>query len=115
MSQKNTRKLTEPAYGLAVSRKRPLLILGCTAIVLLLSGVATGVWWQTHQVSQGIRVRDEAMQQEIVKLGEALKHAELQAEHEATLRVSLERQLVEQSEEVKRLRGELAFFQRTKK
>lgn len=115
MSQKRTRKLTEPAYALAVSRKRPLLFAVAAAILLLLAGLGAGVGWQSHQVSQGAQARDEAMQQEIAKLSDALKHAALQAEHEATLRASLERQLVEQSEEVKRLRGELAFFQRTKK
>ena len=115
MSQKKTRKLTEPAYGLAVSRKRPLLIAGTASILLLLAGLAAGVGWQSHQVSQGVQARDESMRQEIAKLSDALKHAALQAEHEATLRASLERQLVEQSEEVKRLRGELAFYQRNKK
>lgn len=115
VSKASTRKLTGAVYGLTVSRKRPLILVVVLSVFLLGGGGALGLWWQQSRGSLSSDAREEMLKQENAKLAQTLRQAELQAQHEASLRESLERQLAEQSEEVKRLRGELAFFQRTKK
>lgn len=115
VAETRTRKLTGAAYGLAVSRRRPLMWLFVSGAVLLLAGGALGVGWQQYQGSLGAGTAEALLKQENATLSQALQQAELQARHEATMRETLEKQLAEQSEELKRLRGELAFFQRNKK
>jgi len=110
-----TQKLTGPSYALTISRKRPLVFVLAWSLVMLGCGLGVGMWWQQSRGSQGSDLREQRLQLENTQFSQALHQAELQATHEASLRESLERQLAEQSEEVKRLRGELAFFQKNRK
>lgn len=85
------------------------------ALVVPLGLFATGGAYYFLDKDEGACRREGALIQENKKLVQALKQSELQVKHETATRESLEKLLSEQSEEIKRLSGELAFFQKNRK
>ncbi|WP_157288312.1 hypothetical protein [Uliginosibacterium gangwonense] len=86
------------------------------AICSLLLGAGLCYGWILNQGgNNNSQAREVALLQENQRLTQALEQAQLQTKHEVSTRESLERQLAEQSEEIKRLTGQLAFFQKNRK
>ena len=113
VSGKQTRNLTEPTCSLTMRRPRPFWKM--LAFVTFFGLFATGVGYYFSDKDEGACRREGVLTQENQKLVQALKQSELQAKHETATRESLEKLLSEQSEEIKRLSGELAFFQKNRK
>ncbi len=113
VSGKQTRNLTEPSCSLTMRRPRPFWKI--LALVSLLGLSASGVGYYFSGKDEGACRNEDTLTQANLKLAQALKQSELQAKHEMATRESLEKLLSEQSEEIKRLSGELAFFQKNRK
>jgi len=111
----DTHKLSGVSYTLAVPGKRRYffgtLLIACS--LLLGAGLCYG--WMSGQGGDNGLARETALKQENQRLTQALEQAQLQVKHEVSTRESLERQLAEQSEEIKRLTGQLAFFQKNRR
>lgn len=110
----DTRKLSSSAYMLTTPKRGSWLKFGLGLLLVLGAGVSLG-WWQAGASGQGVDHRQATLEQENQRLGAALEQAQLQSKHEASTRESLERQLAEQSEEIKRLNSQLEFFQKNRK
>lgn len=111
----DTHKLSGVSYTLAVPGRRRyflgVLLLACS----LLMGAGLCYGWMSGQGGDNGQAREAALRQENQRLTQALEQAQLQIKHEVATRESLGRQLVEQSEEIKRLTGQLAFFQKNRR
>jgi len=111
-----THKLTEASCSLTMGRPRPLRIILVSVFLLGLSAAGFGFYLEdgAPPAPNACRI-DGALRNENQKLRQSLTQAELHAKHETATRESLEKMLSEQSEEIKRLSGELAFFQKNRK
>ena len=114
--ESKTHKLTEASFSLTMSRRRPVRVFFVLVFLLALSAAGFGFYLvdENPLVSEACRI-EGALKNENLKLRQSLAEAELHAKHETATRESLEKMLSEQSEEIKRLSGELAFFQKNRK
>jgi septal ring factor EnvC (AmiA/AmiB activator) len=104
-----TRNLSSSKYSLVVARKRSKLWLLPLAVVLV-SGSVYALREERTSPDALLHQQIAELNRQNTKLSDDLKEQTLNFEHEEAVRKSLEKELADQGEELKKVRKDLSFF-----
>lgn len=106
-----THNLTSASYSLVATRQgRRLWLIGTVAVILL--GACGLFYWQATRVTPEVALRAtiETLQRENQHLTQEVKQQTMNFQHEQAVRASLERELADQGEDLKKARKDLSFY-----
>jgi hypothetical protein len=104
-----TRSLSCSEYSLVIARKRSKLWL-LPLVVIIVAGSVYALREERTSPDALLHQQITALTQQSAKLADDLKQQTLNFEHEQAIRKSLEKELADQGDELKKVRKDLSFF-----